>query len=55
MQFHLKNNINKVNSSDYEASNPDIISDEEKELLDLFSEFLFKDILNDIKQQQNEI
>ncbi|MFN3755312.1 hypothetical protein [Flavobacterium sp.] len=54
MHLRLKNSNITVGSSDAEESKPVIISNEEKELLDLLADFLVQDIINQVKNQENE-
>lgn len=52
MQLHLKINNISVGSSANEESNIDIISNEEKELLDLLSNILVQDIMNQVETNE---
>ena len=54
MSNHLKNNNQDICSSPKEEQNSCIISNEEKELLDLLSDMLVEDIINVVKSKEND-
>jgi hypothetical protein len=54
MSLQVKNNINQIDSSVPAERIEDIIAVEEKQFLDLLSDIIFQDILNQVKSDSNE-
>lgn len=54
MNLQIKNNILQKHSSAQAERIEDIISNEEKQFLDLLSEMMFQGIVNEVKSHSND-